>query len=290
MTLSRSGFTLSCCVFALLILGGCQTTSATPDKASISAAASAKGISSFEEGKYRTAVNALEAALQVNKDDHASRLKLAESYFKLGKNDLAYKNYQKLSSIPEYRIDALQGIGLIELQRGNLDAAQQALDIVITEDRTRWRAWNGLAQAHDRKGEWDRSAKAYELALLNTDQSAIIYNNIGVSYMAQERFAEAAESFQAAIDHDKTLEAAKTNLKLALVLQDKDEEALSGDDAHDKAKALNNAGYAAMLQGDYVKAERLFLKAIETSPSFYKIPYNNLQALQSLKQSAKTKS
>ena len=41
--------------------------------------------------------------------------------------------------------------------------------------------------------------------------------------------------------------------------------------------------YAAMLKGDYAQAEKLFLEAIETSPSFYKFAYSNLQVLNRLK-------
>ncbi len=107
---------------------------------------------------------------------------------------------------------------------------------------------------------------------------------MGVSYMAQKEFKKAADAFQKVLRYKPDLDIAKTNYKLAMAMKYRYDEAVTDEDVHEEAKALNNAGYAAMQQGDYKEAERLFVKAIEVNPSFYKTPYNNLQVLNHLKE------
>ena len=58
----------------------------------------------------------------------------------------------------------------------------------------------------------------------------------------------------------------------------------AADGAERLPDALNNAGYAALLRGDYPQARILFLKAIDASPSFYEPSWSNLRFLSSVEQ------
>ena len=82
---------------------------------------------------------------------------------------------------------------------------------------------------------------------------------------------------------DIMLMSASTNYQLALAMQSRYDEATLVDEEAGEAKALNNAGYAAMLKKEYNEAEKLFLKAIEVNPSFYRPAYENLQVLYHLR-------
>jgi Flp pilus assembly protein TadD len=49
---------------------------------------------------------------------------------------------------------------------------------------------------------------------------------------------------------------------------------------------LNNVGYVALLRGELKRAEAYFLRAIESSPSFYQPAAENLRLLGGMKQIA----
>jgi Tfp pilus assembly protein PilF len=50
-----------------------------------------------------------------------------------------------------------------------------------------------------------------------------------------------------------------------------------------RASKLNNAGYVAMIQGDFTGAETLFRQALASHPQFYGSAYQNLNALRSMR-------
>lgn len=275
------------CSIALMV-SGCNTTSSldqplTQKELENIPALKKRADSQFKARKYKQALNVYEVILAQGYDEPDVHFGLAETALKLGDKDKAFEQYSLLIDDPDYKARALQGLGLLELQRGNVDVALESLELAVKNDETLWRAWNGLGQTHDFKGNWKHANISYKKALLHTSDEAVIHNNIGVSYMAQDRFKEAENEFVSAIKYDPKLEAAAVNYKLALAMQNKYEEATIESDEHERAKALNNAGYAAMLKGDYKTAEKMFVKAIEVNPSFYKAAYANLQVLQNLK-------
>lgn len=238
---------------------------------------------SFLEGRYNDAARSYHAALQRDPFAHEARLGLAESYLKLGNNTEALANFTMLLDIPDYRASGFQGIGLAALQEGDHAKSEDALQTAVSLDATLWRAWNGLARFYDTEQEWGLANEAYENALRHTNRPEVIYNNMGVSLMTQEKFSEAAKAFQEALAHKPDLDVASTNYQLALAMQSRYDEATLTDQEAGEAKALNNAGYAAMLKKDYNEAEKLFLKAIEVNPSFYRPAYENLQVLYHLR-------
>jgi Flp pilus assembly protein TadD len=273
-----------------LMLGGCNTLPPSAGEAGITntgftksaEALKAQGKSDLDNDRPALAVTAYEAALQQNENDDEARLGLAEGYLKSGKNDKAYDMYQELSLSVKNRTAVLQGLGIVELQRGHFEAAEVSLQQAVAEEPSLWRAWNGLGQVYDSQKNWDSSDAAYKKALEYAPKPYIIYNNMGVSRLKNKNYKEAADLFEKALRQKPDLEIIKTNYRLALAMQSRYDEATTGDDTQEVAKALNNAGYVAMQQGKNKEAERLFIKSAEASPSFYKTPYYNLEALRQL--------
>jgi Flp pilus assembly protein TadD len=243
----------------------------------------AQGRSDLDNDRPALAVAAYETALQLDENDDEARLGLAEGYLKSGKNDKAYDMYQELSQSVKNRTAVLQGLGMVELQRGHFEAAEISLQQAVAEEPSLWRAWNGLGRVYDFQKKWESADTAYQKALEYAPKPYIIYNNMGVSRLKKKNFREAADLFEKALRQKPDLETAKTNYRLALAMQNLYDEATTGDDTQEVAKALNNAGYAAMQQGNNKEAERLFIKSAEASPSFYKTPYYNLEALRQVK-------
>ena len=267
-------------------LGGCQTTTsqaplvqqASPDMFN------QHGQASLDSRKYEKAALAFQKSLEIDPSNHEARLGFADSLSKLKKYDHALRNYQLLLAEDAYKAHALQGIGLVELQRGYLDTAKESLRLAVDMDENLWRSWNGLAQIYAYEYNWEETDRSYASALENSGgQQHVIYNNMGVSYLARGEQKNAIEAFDSALSYAPDLDVTQTNYKLALATQSRYDEATIEDDVYEQAKALNNVGYAAMLQGDYTEAERLLLQSIEVSPSFYKAPYHNLQILYQIK-------
>src|SRR3546814_8848408 len=75
-------------------------------------------------------------------------------------------------------------------------------------------------------------------------------------------------------------ERIETNLRLALALNGSYDDAI-GISASDTelVKNLNNAGYAAWLQGDFVAARAYLSRAMEISDVYYDRAANNLAAV-----------
>jgi Flp pilus assembly protein TadD len=78
------------------------------------------------------------------------------------------------------------------------------------------------------------------------------------------------------------LGVANANLRLALALQGRYGPALAGTAMTERARVMNNVGYAALLRGDLDKARSLFLGAMEADPGFFKEARRNLAYLETL--------
>jgi Flp pilus assembly protein TadD len=170
------------------------------------------------------------------------------------------------------------------LLTGRAEQAEQELEAAVELDPTSWRAWNALGRAHDARQAWKEAAAAYEKALTLAPDEGAVLNNLGMSKLGAGDPDGAAELFVRALEASPDLAAAETNLRLALALGGRYEEALAGVDAEDLPDALNNAGYAALLRGDYAQARILFLRAIDASPGFYEPAWSNLRFLSSVEE------
>ncbi|HEX5794304.1 MAG TPA: tetratricopeptide repeat protein, partial [Geminicoccaceae bacterium] len=162
--------------------------------------------------------------------------------------------------------------------------AEVALESAVENDPKSWRAWNALGRARDARRDWEGARVAYERALALAPREGAVLNNFGLSKLSAGELDAAAALFVRALEASPDLAAAETNLRLSLALSGRYDEALAGVDAERLPDALNNAGYAALLRGDYPQARILFLKAIDASPSFYEPSWSNLRFLSSVEQ------
>ena len=114
-------------------------------------------------------------------------------------------------------------------------------------------------------------------------------NNRGFSRLSQRKPEQAIPDFVAALQKKPDLAPARANLRLAMSMQGEYERAINGAVAADQAIALNNAGYAAMLRGDYDKAQDLFTRAMKIKGGYYALAAANLEKTQSLANSGRAK-
>jgi Flp pilus assembly protein TadD len=106
-----------------------------------------------------------------------------------------------------------------------------------------------------------------------------------MSLLLQRRYREATDMFQKALAADPGLGIARANLRIALAWQGRYDEALIGAASAERANALNNVGYIAMLRGDYQAAQKYLAQALTGSPTYQEQAARNLDMLKLLMKS-----
>jgi Flp pilus assembly protein TadD len=145
-----------------------------------------------------------------------------------------------------------------------------------------WQAWNALGSEYDRRHDWANAENAYAQALSASGDAAIVLNNRGFSRLSQKKPDLAIADFVAALQKKPDLAPARNNLRLAMSMQGEYDRAIKGAAATDEAAVLNNAGFAAMLRGDYAKAKELLSQAMKAKKGYYGLAAANLEMTQNL--------
>lgn len=199
-----------------------------------------------------------------------------------GRPDDALAELPAAESDPGTRGDALEYEGIALLMLNRPDQALTTLQRAVTENPSAWRAWNALASEYDRRRDWTQAEAAYDHAVTDSDSAAITLNNRGFSRLLQGRYDAARDDFVAALEKKPDLAAARTNLRLAMAMKGDYTRATAPGVSEDQAALLNNAGFAAMMRGDYATAEDLFARAIQLRGVFYARASDNLAIAKSL--------
>lgn len=251
----------------------------TPDKAMKT------GWEYMDQRAYGAALQAFRAALSGDPTDENLQFGLAEAYRYAGHHELAEKRYAELLQSEQYRNAALTGIGHVKLASYDASGAFEMFSTAVAEDETAWKAWLGLAQLRDLAKDWDAADEAYQRALANTPDSALVLNNHGVSMIARGDPQTALTYLEMAASIAADSPRIQTNIDLARAMLGGGEHSVKDShlDSKTLARKLNNRGYVAMLSGDFASAEQYFLEAIEAHPSFYAVAHKNLHTLKTAK-------
>lgn len=227
-----------------------------------------------------------QALLAESPDDAEAHVGMGEALVLLGDFERGLEHSRRGLALAAERTDlegrARHTAGLALLLTGRAGEAETMLEGAVAADPGSWRAWSALGRARDGRRAWSDAAVAYTRALDQAPGEAAVLNNYGLSRLSAGELDEAARLFVRALEASPDLAAAETNLRLALALQGRYDDALAGVGSEAMPDALNNAGYAALLRGDYEKSRMLLLRAIELSPSFHQAAWSNLQFLGSV--------
>lgn len=185
----------------------------------------------------------------------------------------------------ETRIDrprVKRSLGLALLRQGKLVESGAMLAEAAADNPKDWRVWNGLAFIADTNRAFDEAEDHYARALEHAGDLAKIHNNRGFSRLMQGRPDDAITDLTAALRHDPGMTVAETNMRLALAWRGDYSRAVSGVATGDRGDALNNAGFVALMRGDYPNAERYLRQALDQDAGFNKQAYRNLTYLRSI--------
>jgi Flp pilus assembly protein TadD len=279
---------------AALLLSGCATGArqAAPARDAVAAESHeqvrAQALAALETRRAARAKQLFESILARTPDDAEALMGLGEAEVLLGDFGAGLQHSataaERAGERAGIKARALHNSGVALLLTGRAQEAEEALEAAVDNDPGSWRAWNALGRAYDAHRRWEEARGAYQRALALAPAEGAVLNNFGLSRLSAGDLDEATALFVRALEASPDLAAAETNLRLALALGGRYDEALAGVDAKGMPDALNNAGYAALLRGDYAKSRALFLQAIEASPSFYEPSFSNLRFLSSVEQ------
>jgi Flp pilus assembly protein TadD len=236
----------------------------------------------LDEERYVDAATMLDQAVLGGAKDPRLTLLTGDLNLERGRYDEALTTYKQVETESVTRARSLQGQGIALSALGRGNEALAMLERAVAEDPSQWRAWNALGGQFDSRRDWPQAQTAYDHALTDSDGAATVLNNRGFSLLLQSKLDEAVADFVAALQKKPDLTAARTNLRLAMAMKGQYDRAVAGGSAADQAALLNNAGYAAMLRGDYPKAEELLTGAMRARGEFYGRASANLDMARSL--------
>lgn len=200
-----------------------------------------------------------------------------------GRYDDALSQFRAAEQVAAIRAAALEGEGLALALNGRSKDALPVLKKAVAEGPGQWRAWNALGGLYDDQRAWADADDAYAKALTASDAPAIVLNNRGYSRLLRNQLDGAVADFVEVLRLRPDLEVARTNLRLAMALKGEYARATAGGDKADQAVRLNNAGFAALVRGDYGKAESLLQEAIQQKGQYYDLAAANLELVRQTK-------
>jgi Flp pilus assembly protein TadD len=225
--------------------------------------------SAIDEQRYVDAAQALDQAAMAGLKD--PRLTLLTGVLNLarGQATVALGQFRLVDADSTTRARALEGEGVALSELGRSEEALLTLQKAVTEDPSAWRAWNALGSEYDQRHDWTGAETAYDHALTDSGGAAIVLNNRGYSRLLQNRLDEAVLDFVEALKKKPDLAAARTNLRMAMAMRGQYDRAVSGGGGADQAMLLNNAGFAAIVRGDYARAQDLLTQAMKVKGEYY---------------------
>jgi Flp pilus assembly protein TadD len=200
-----------------------------------------------------------------------------------GQYEAALSAFKRVEGEAKVQGDSLEGQGLALALLKRSDEALAVLQKAVAAKPAAWRAWNALGSEYDARRRWPDANAAYERAIAESGSAPLALNNRGFSRLLQGKYDEAVADFVEALAKKPDLPAARTNLRLAIAMRGEYDRALAGAPQDSEAANLNNAGFAAMMRGDYAAAESLFDRAMQAKGEFYGRATANLQLARALK-------
>lgn len=153
--------------------------------------------------KEEDAAEIYEKLLSLNPDDLMTRERLIEVYYKLGREEMVQEQIERMKRQVKPGEPLRRILGLIYLRHGKLDEAVAEFSSIISlwprDDETRYY----LAAAHEENQDHDTAL--YHFGLIRKESRSFVDAQIQIAYILenQERYDEAIESLQRAVEVDK---------------------------------------------------------------------------------------
>ena len=207
-------------------------------------------------------------------------LTLARIYAEQELEGRALHAFNEVIALDPGRTEVFEEAGLLYLSRGSHDLARKHLETAVARDPDLWRSHNGLGILADLRKDHAAAREHFSAAIdLNPEKPQLV-NNLGYSAYLAGDLDEAELRFIEALQLDPQFEQAKMNLSLLLANQRRYSEALNFLKRNEKPwVAHNDVGYIALLNRDWLVADKLLREAVSLSPQYFEAAHQNLKRL-----------
>jgi tetratricopeptide (TPR) repeat protein len=201
----------------------------------------------------------------------------------------ARQRYQQVLELEPRQPDALNLLGLLARQTGQLADAVEYGRRAIAADRKQAAYFANLGEAYRVLGQLDEAIKCYSEAIRLQPNEAKIHNHLGTLLQEAGRLDEALASYTHALRLDPQMVEAQFNIGTTLQQQNKLSEAAA---SYTRLLELNpnyvgplaNLGMIHYLEGRFSDAQACYERAAQLQPTVAEVHYNLGNVLQVQKQ------
>ncbi len=155
------------------------------------------------QGHHETAIEYFDKVLRIQPTDHFALIGRGNAYNALGKLDLAEADLGRVLELDPGNMYATAELGLVELNRGDVESAQQHFEQAKDMAPTTYTCpHEGLGMVYLRKGDLGRAKEHFEQAIaINPDIEFRKYNGLATIYINEGRYDEAEALLQRSMEN-----------------------------------------------------------------------------------------
>ncbi|MEO4046562.1 tetratricopeptide repeat protein [Pseudomonas sp. CAU 1711] len=300
-----------------LVLVGCQSTPAGPDRsifsgrnsvlyqvqeqASSPQQAMRMAAIAYQGGALDQALYQYLRAIELDPNEYEAMVWVGRIHRERGNNHLAELAYADVLQNQPDNLSALTEMGLLQLAMQRPASARELLGKALAVDQRRQggadeggaprvdgesplRLYNGLGVLADLANDFDKAASFYRLAQQIEPRSPVVANSQAYSLYLAGKWSEAEAQYRRGLSFDGRYEPLWRNYGLLLARMGRYEEALSSfEQVESRAAASNDVGYVCLIQGRLDAAEQFFQSAIDQSPAHFAMAWENLQRVKQIR-------
>ena len=212
----------------VLVLGGCQTTTATSDEPFKTGAIQPSGTVVASDLTREQALSAVQKWGQAYSADEKSKiaaLNYSAALRAAGQTDQAVQVMRKATILHTNDREVLAAYGKALAADGQFNEALRTVRRAQTPDNPDWRLLAAEGGILDSLGRNEESRSKYQQALVLAPGEPQVLNNLGMSYTLTGDLDEAETTLRQALNHPSATTRIRQNLALVLGLKGKFKEA-----------------------------------------------------------------
>ena len=212
----------------LLVLGGCQTTTATSDEPRQTGTIQPSGTVVASDLTRQQAISAVQKwgkAYSGNERNKVAALNYSAALRAAGQTDQAVKVMRKATILHTSDREVLAAYGKALAADGQFDEALRTVRRAQTPDNPDWRLLAAEGGILDSLGRNEEGRSRYQQALVMAPGEPQVLNNLGMSYVLTGDLEKAEINLRQAFNHPSATARVRQNLALVLGLKGKFKEA-----------------------------------------------------------------
>jgi len=222
----------------------------------VAAAMQRQVINAVDAGDGDLLVRSLRQRMAAEPENLAIRLELARHYETAGYPELAVEHYRLASAkFPNASEPHVRLAKSLRMSAAPAEAVAVLDEYLARHPEGPADLYSWLGILHDELGQWREAEQAHRAAQVLEPASSPLHNNLGNSYLMQDRHTEAAAQFRRALELEPRSEIARNNLGVALAANPR-EAVLHWQSVSGPAAAHSNMAAVLIEQGRYEEARQ----------------------------------